>query len=138
MRMPIFKYPMLALSLGAICSTASAESPPLDQVTEPIAVTVHGATPLPLIAPAWQAYRTYKFGDLASYDGHAFRAKTGSAHRRPELSSQVGWEELNACDDKSKGAVKCELGNQSPVIDKQTAYRREFEDERTRQEPENR
>ncbi len=71
-----------------------------------------------LVAPTCrESGREYKFGDLASYDGFAFKAKTGSAHRRPDKNSEIGWEVLNACDDTSKGAVQCELSNEEGVVD---------------------
>ena len=78
------------------------------------------------IAPAWELGRTYKFGDFVNYDGFAFRAKTGSAHRRPDVSSDIGWEKLNPCDDKSKGAVQCEVGNQAAVTDTQGQAQAEY------------
>lgn len=103
---PFVLAAMAALPL--VCQAQSAE--------EPAKVTVRAVGPLAPVAPAWQPDRTYKYGDLVSYDGNAFKAKTGSGHHRPDPATEVGWEKLNACDDKSKGAVKCEIANQVDTV----------------------
>jgi chitodextrinase len=115
MKTSILIQSMLALSLGAGFSIAMADDAAAPAASA--AVTVHGATPASQIAPTWREDHNYKFGDLASYDGLAFKAKSGTSHRRPDASSQVGWEVLNACDDKSKGAVQCEISKESVASD---------------------
>lgn len=96
-----------------VCLAQTAQAPSNEETAT---ITVRAVKPLAPVAPAWQRDRTYKFGDLVSYDGIAYKAKTGSAHRRPDPALEIGWEKMNACDDKSKGAVKCEIGNQVDAI----------------------
>jgi hypothetical protein len=115
------KSTALVTSLVAILSIAKA-----DPAQDATPVVVHGATPLALIAPAWQPSRVYKFGELANYDGWAFKAGAGSAHKRPNVAAEDGWEKLNACDDKSKGAVQCELGNQAEVVETKGQAERDY------------
>ncbi len=107
---------LAAATASTLYSVCFAQSAQVAAPEAPTTVTIRAVTPLAPVAPAWQQDRTYKFGDLASYDGIAYRAKTGSAHRRPDPAIEIGWEKLNACDDKSKGAVKCEIGNQVEAL----------------------
>jgi len=102
-----------AIALPFLCILLSLQ---VAAAEEPATITVRAVTPLAPVAPAWQRDRTYKFGDFVSYDGFAYKAKTGSAHRRPDPALEIGWEKMNACDDKSKGAVKCEIGNQVEAL----------------------
>jgi hypothetical protein len=123
MRLSVLKLAILLASLLAFMSIAKADPPTASDTTP---VVVHGATPLAPIAPAWQQGRTYKFGDLANYDGWAFKAGTGATHKRPNVAAEDGWEKLNSCDDKSKGAVQCELGNQAEVTDTKGPAERDY------------
>jgi hypothetical protein len=125
MRLFNLKQSVFAASASMVFACAMADTPQAKDSATP--VVVHGATPLPLIAPAWDQGRTYKFGELANYDGWAFRAESGSAHKRPNVNAEDGWEKLNECTDKSKGAVQCELGNQAEVKDTQKDAQREYE-----------
>ena len=100
----------LALSFAAVSQAAFA-----DDQAKPIVVHVDGAARI--VAPAWEQGREYKFGDFVSYDGFAFKAKSGSAHRRPNANSEVGWEMMNPCDDTSNKAIECEEENQVTAKD---------------------
>src|ERR1700739_4132201 len=108
--------PLTAAAAVAFHPVCLAQVADATSTEEPARITVRAVGPLALVAPAWQPDRTYKFGDLVSYDGIAYKAKTGSAHRRPDPAVEIGWEKMNACDDKSKGAVKCEIGNQIEAV----------------------
>jgi hypothetical protein len=103
---------VLAATVSQACAQSAPEAPAEDTAT----ITVRSAKQLAPVAPAWQPDRTYKYGDLVSYDGVVFQAKSGSAHHRPDAARQVGWERLNDCGDKSKGAIKCEIGNQVEAV----------------------
>jgi hypothetical protein len=107
---------LLTAAFHPVCLAQSAPSEQPAATEEPTTITVRSVGPLAPVAPAWQPDRTYKFGDFVSYDGIAYKAKTGSAHRRPDPATEIGWEKMNACDDKSKGAVKCEIGNQVGAV----------------------
>lgn len=119
-----------AAAAAAFHPACLAQSAQAGSTGEPATITVRAVAPLAPVAPAWQRDRTYKYGDLVSYDGIAYKAKTGSAHRRPDPALDIGWEKLNACDDKSKGAVKCEIGNQVEEVSAEVKEKKREEDVR--------
>jgi hypothetical protein len=89
MKISLLIQSMLAISLGAVFSIAAADT-------------------APLTAPAWKEGGNYKFGAIVNYEGYVFKAESGSAHKRPNVAADDGWDKLNACDDKSKGAIPCD------------------------------
>ncbi|HEY8024317.1 MAG TPA: hypothetical protein VIF60_07115 [Burkholderiaceae bacterium] len=121
--------PVLALLALTLCSLESTASAQTASPTTPAAgtVVVQGAGIKPRrVAPAWVQGRTYKFHDLVSYDGFAFQAGSGSAHKRPNPLADDGWEKLNACDDMAEGAVLCEAGNAATTTDSKEEAQREY------------
>jgi hypothetical protein len=116
MKMPILIQSMFAVTLGALCSFASADETPAAPATQsaPSAAvqgTATPATPAAPIAPAWIVAHNYKYGELVNYDGWVFKAQSGSNRKRPSVAAEDGWEKLNPCDDKSKGAIQCAPAN---------------------------
>ncbi len=122
----------LAVSLCGVASIAAAQTAAQQPQANPAAsaagtVVVQGTGIKPRrVAPAWVQGRAYKFHEIVNYDGFAFQAGAGSAHKRPNPMADEGWEKLNACDDMSEGAVLCEVGNQATTTDSKDDAQREF------------
>lgn len=107
----------LAASASVLAQTAAGQQ----------TVTVQGVAPQGhKVAPAWDQGRVYKFRDLVNYDGWVFRAQSGSAHKRPNVNDDDGWEKLNACDDLAEGSVLCEVANQAKTLDTEKAAQQEY------------
>ena len=126
-------FATLAASLYGVGSSAMAQTAtPGQPQASPAAnaagtVVVQGAGIKPRrVAPAWLQGRAYKFHEIVNYDGFAFQAAAGSAHKRPNPMADDGWEKLNACDDMSDGAVLCEVGNQATTSDSKEDAQREY------------
>ena len=119
---------LLAAGISVLAQDASAQSPATaSSASSSTTVIVEGTSIKPRrVAPAWVQGRNYKFHDIVNYDGFAFQAGSGSAHKRPNPLADEGWEKLNACDDLSEGAVACEIGNQATTTDSQGAAQREY------------
>jgi hypothetical protein len=120
---------LLAVNLWCVCSMATAQTatPAQPAASNANTVVVQGAGIKPRrVAPTWVQGRAYKFHDIVNYDGFAFQAGTGSAHKRPNPLADEGWEKLNACDDMSEGAVLCEVGNQATTGDSKEDAQREY------------
>lgn len=81
-----------------------------------ISPSVSADEPAQRTAQPWKQGHVYKPGDLANYQGAAYKALAGATHRHPDPNSDEGWKKLNDCDEKTAIAVRCLAENEQTKI----------------------